>query len=321
VIDGYEKGLDCYDPEGRVFPRLAKKTKERQGLSAEDVLLILKWKLGRIKNDNSKTVAVSKMNEINQAINAAYGGDRKGKIAALTALEKIPGIRLATATAILTVCYPDEFTIIDQRVLEILGIFPSRLVKDEQKNKYSTNNWTPEDYVDEYLPRVKKHSKSWGCTLRNADRALWGLSVNKRIKEVIYEELSEQKSLKNGSKTMNGKQFDNQSLENRKRELADEYIKDAHQKQIFLTKATQYKMWANYIAGLILDNKNFKEFHVGDIRRVLKRLLGQMYDGPGAKESGLLTASMADTSNWNLGYPCLQKVDGRRGYYRFIGFP
>lgn len=80
-------------------------------------------------------------------------------------------------------------------------------------------------------------------------------------------------------------------------------------------------MWANYIAGLILVNESHKEFHVEDVRCVLRRLLGPMYDGPGAKESGLLTASMADTSNWHLGYPCLQKVDGKKGYYRFIGFP
>ncbi len=185
MIEGFEKGLDCYDPETRVFPMLARKAKEGQELSSLDVLLILKWKLGRIKNDNSKTVAVGKMKEINQALKDACKADRKGKIDALTALSKIPGIGLATATAILTVCYPDEFTIIDQRVLEILDLFPSRLAKDEQKNKYSTDNWTPEDYVDEYLPKVKGCSESWDCTLRDADRALWGLSVYKRIEEVI----------------------------------------------------------------------------------------------------------------------------------------
>lgn len=112
----------------------------------------------------------------------------------------------------------------------------------------------------------------------------------------------------------------NLALEKLKQELADKNILDEYQKDIFLTKATQYKMWANYIAGLILTNENCKEFHITDIRRVLKRLLGDLYDGPGAKESSLLTQDLADTSNWHFGCPCLQKVERRKGYYRFIGF-
>lgn len=113
----------------------------------------------------------------------------------------------------------------------------------------------------------------------------------------------------------------NLALERRKEELAAQYILDPRQKEIFLTKATQYKMWANYIAGLILASESYSEFHITDIRRVLRRLLGNLYDGSGARESSLLTQDMADTSNWHFGYPCLQKIDGKRGYYRFIGFP
>ena len=35
----------------------------------------------------------------------------------------------------------------------------------------------------------------------------------------------------------------NLALERRKEELAEQYILDPRQKEIFLTKATQYKMW------------------------------------------------------------------------------
>lgn len=113
----------------------------------------------------------------------------------------------------------------------------------------------------------------------------------------------------------------NPMLEALKRELADKYIKDSLQKEIFLTKATQYKMWVNYIAGLILTNKGYKEFHITDIRHELMNLLGNLYDERGAKESSLLTQDMAHTSNWHCGYPCLKKVVGKPGYYTFIGFP
>ncbi len=111
------------------------------------------------------------------------------------------------------------------------------------------------------------------------------------------------------------------TLEEIRRQLAYEYIQDPQQREIFLTEAKQYKIWANYIAGLILTKENYKEFHITDIRRVLKDLLGNLYNGPGAKEASLLTQDLADTSNWHFGYPCLKKVPGRRGYYTFIGFP
>lgn len=40
-------------------------------------------------------------------------------------LDSVPGIGLATATAILSICYPKLFTILDWRVLEVLQLFPS----------------------------------------------------------------------------------------------------------------------------------------------------------------------------------------------------
>lgn len=181
--DDMKKGLDCYDPEKNVFPELGfSKAKQGRKLSKWDLLLILKWKLGRIKDSNSDTIDDDKMDSINKAVEDAR---KPGcKIDALKALDEIPGIGLATATAILTVCYPHEFTIIDQRMLEELELFPSRLAEHKRK-KYDTDDWTEKDYIDEYVPIVKKCSERWGCTLRDADRALWGLSVNKQIEDFI----------------------------------------------------------------------------------------------------------------------------------------
>ncbi len=55
----------------------------------------------------------------------------------------------------------------------------------KSKNKYSTDDWTATDYFSTFLPAVKERSQKWGCALRDADRALWGLSVNKDIEETI----------------------------------------------------------------------------------------------------------------------------------------
>jgi len=176
-----EDGLDCYDPETRVFPKIAK-AKTGQKLSKRDVLLILKWKLGRIRDANSETVADDKMDAINSAV--MKGGESGCEIEAVEALDKIPGIGLAVATAILTVCYPDKFTIIDERVLEMLELFPNTHDATKQ-DKYRADDWTAKSYVEKYLPKVKAQSKDWDCSLRDADRALWGLSVSRRIEKVI----------------------------------------------------------------------------------------------------------------------------------------
>jgi thermostable 8-oxoguanine DNA glycosylase len=114
------------------------------------------------------------MGKINRIVRDARIIDRR--TSGLNALSKIHGIGLAAATAILTVCYPKNFTILDRRVLEQLGLSPS-----------DTAKWTAERYINTYLPRVRECAERWGCSLRDADRALWGLSVQKRIDTVIAQ--------------------------------------------------------------------------------------------------------------------------------------
>jgi hypothetical protein len=65
-----EVGLDCYDPETRVFPKIAEADAGPE-LSKRDVLLILKWKLGRVKVSNYRTIFDRNMVKINQAVNTA----------------------------------------------------------------------------------------------------------------------------------------------------------------------------------------------------------------------------------------------------------
>jgi len=162
-------GLDCYDPENRVFPHLSKLHEGRR-LTPRDVLLILKWKLGRILDMHATTVSEQNMACINRAVQNAL----ENKASALKTLTSVPGIGLATATAILTVCYPDDFTIIDWRVLAQLGL-----------SRVATDAWTAEEYLERYLPAVRERARIWGCTLRDADRGLWGLSVSNRMEDVI----------------------------------------------------------------------------------------------------------------------------------------
>lgn len=180
--EDFQAGLECYDPEERLFPKLARTGEQWRGLSKRDILLILKWKLGRIKEANLQTIKDEAVAKINEAVAMAENPDKA--IAAVEDLISVPGIGLATATAILTICYPDRFTIIDERVLGVLELVPSGVLP-RQQSRYTTPDWNAESYIRVYVPRVQAYRQRWGCSLRDTDRALWGLSVSKQIKEFI----------------------------------------------------------------------------------------------------------------------------------------
>jgi hypothetical protein len=102
--------------------------------------------------------------------------------------------------------------------------------------------------------------------------------------------------------------------------LGEKYIKDDHQKHIYVNDANQFKQWANYIAALYLTHVDgLKIFHQSDIKRILMdKLIPDHYDKPGAKESALLTADVEINSNWHFGYPCLERIGADQ--YQFKGF-
>jgi len=190
--------LECYNPECELFPILANSDKK---LSARDVLLILRWKLGRIKYEERhadyKIVSQKNLNKINRAIETAR---RQGdELDALNELIDIRGIGLSVATAILTICCPEKYTIIDWRALETLDLFPSEEKRQKRKDeqgakKYITEDWTPQDYCYKFIKAVMVFKKENNCsTLRDADRKLWGLSVNEQIKHAVNKaaEISE----------------------------------------------------------------------------------------------------------------------------------
>jgi|GEM_PF-6542852 hypothetical protein len=114
------------------------------------------------------------------------------------------------------------------------------------------------------------------------------------------------------------KKINKEALQKIRRELAEKYIDDSFQKDIFLSKANKFTQWANYIAALILTKDGKNEFTPSDIRGKLKEILGDLYNKPGAKVSGFLTADVEINSNHHKKYPSLEKTD--KGY-KFVGFP
>jgi hypothetical protein len=105
-----------------------------------------------LKKSYSRTVNDDNMLKINKAVRDA--GETGREIDALKALDEIPEIGLPVASAILTVCYPHKFTILDIRLLGILALYPSRLERNKP-SKPADDQWTAEDYWNEFAPTVQ----------------------------------------------------------------------------------------------------------------------------------------------------------------------
>lgn len=78
---------------------------------------------------------------------------------------KIPGIGIAIASAILTVCYPDDFTVADYRACASLKDFGGEIIGDP---------CVKVSVYFEYLKKCKELACKYKLSLRNFDRILWG---------------------------------------------------------------------------------------------------------------------------------------------------
>jgi hypothetical protein len=108
--------------------------------------------------------------------------------------------------------------------------------------------------------------------------------------------------------------------------FGEKYIQDASQKEIYMNSAKTFKLWANYIAALLLDREanargeTERWFKPRDIKSKLKyELMPDHYDKVGAKVGSLLTADVKVGSKYNLGFPCIE-YGSDTGLYRFVGF-
>ena len=107
--------------------------------------------------------------------------------------------------------------------------------------------------------------------------------------------------------------------------LGEKYIEDPSQKEIYLNRARTFKLWANYIAALLIDREGKQRgeterlFERKDIISKLKQIMPYHYGKDGAMESSLLTADVKVGSKYHLGLPSIEHVPGTR-MYRFVGF-
>lgn len=164
--------LDCYNPEFREGRGLFNQMATEEKIDAKEIALIYRWKLGRMTKANVYAIKVN-IGSYLKAIGNARDGE---EIKAITILDDIPGCGLAVASTILSIYCPNKFSIIDWRVLEVLGY---------TSKKAKTDGWKADEYWNEFMQKIKDISISTGTDLRTTDKILWGKSFSDQIDKML----------------------------------------------------------------------------------------------------------------------------------------
>ncbi|MEX0751700.1 MAG: hypothetical protein WD073_02090 [Xanthobacteraceae bacterium] len=161
------------DLEHYLFKEVGPRFRSSGKLKPLDLFLILHWKSWRAKKkarDRLKKIAGSfdkATKEIAASLHEATNSKERMQI-----LMQKWRFRLPTATAILSVLYPKDFTIYDIRVRTQLRQVPIR-------ESYSKTHWDTIWISYIRFKQAVKQKTPRGLCLRDKDRYLWGKSVFK----------------------------------------------------------------------------------------------------------------------------------------------
>lgn len=160
-MSNLEKYLKYYSLEDYLFNDVHKNFQKRGHLTPEEFFAIVIWKSNRAKTNVKRGIKKSKktIHSITSEVFQAKTPEQK-----LTVLTSIPSIGIPMASAILTVCYPDDFTVADYRACAALKNLGEEIIGNPTA-KIST--------YFEYLEKCKKLARKYNFSLRNFDRILW----------------------------------------------------------------------------------------------------------------------------------------------------
>ncbi|WP_157173631.1 hypothetical protein [Pseudaminobacter salicylatoxidans] len=155
--------------ETNLFPEIADKFQSKGVLDPVDLWAILSWKANRSKTKHRRRmeqIAAAPFLEAAASFSSdiSKGATPKDRLRAV--MDKWD-FRLPTATAILTILYPDEFTVYDYRVCGQIGGFHNL-----RNQTFSDHLWT--QYQAFKLAAIEAAPR--GLTLREVDHYHWGKS-------------------------------------------------------------------------------------------------------------------------------------------------
>lgn len=169
--------LGLYHLEGYLFDTVHERFRVEGELGAFDFFCIVVWKANRAKSKIAKRLLANGHADLEAVATdltrriAAQSSPRERLRVALEA-----GLRLPLATALLTVLYPDEFTVYDVRVCGVLG------------RHENVGGWTRFDRIwDGYLAYRSdvESAAPRHLSLRDKDRWLWARSFGMQLRQDI----------------------------------------------------------------------------------------------------------------------------------------
>jgi len=173
-----EKYLDLYSLESYLFETVTRRFQSDGELGAFDFFCIIIWKANRAKSKVAKQIRSGRSEDLDPLVRELTRGiaGRQEPKEKLRYLHEEWRMRLPMASAVLSVLYPDEFTVYDVRVCEMLKAFKglSEVSKFERR-------W--ERYL-QYRDAVHRAAPG-GLSLRDKDRWLWATSFADQLEADI----------------------------------------------------------------------------------------------------------------------------------------
>jgi hypothetical protein len=148
-----------YDDDDRDALTAATAAKSRGFLQYDEFIEIAKWKSSRPmrfyqRNSHSEVVDLT-----SRAFTCRHN------LECVVTLTNLVGVRVRTATAILHLCHPDPYPLLDFRAMNAMGI-----------PQTTTSRWDDLDWLKiwpQYVQICRQIADRTGCDMRTIDRALW----------------------------------------------------------------------------------------------------------------------------------------------------
>lgn len=171
--------LRYYDQEAYLFEDVHKRFQADGVLSAFDFFSIVIWKANRAKSKVAhRLLKMAEAEDLDGAVRQLSGSLFKAETPKerLRILLKDWGFLLPMSSAVLSVLWPDDFTVYDIRVCDELGDF------------HRLGNWSLFDKIwstyEKYCQAVQAAGPE-GLSLRGKDRFLWARSAAQQLERDI----------------------------------------------------------------------------------------------------------------------------------------
>ncbi len=165
--------LDYYHLEQYLFNKVGPGFRKTGKIDASDYFCIIIWKANRAKSKEAKRLLSKGYKTIQSAVSALAKDIKELKTdkELMSCLIETWGFRLPMASAILSVLYPNKFTVYDVRVCNEIDGYHSI-----QSRKFE-GLWSG---YEEFVQKVKSSTPN-ELNLRDKDRWLWGRSFHNQL--------------------------------------------------------------------------------------------------------------------------------------------